>query len=159
MAITAKVEGLAEISEMLTKLEKEGPKAAAAGLYDGAGIMAREIEKGIDGIRTEPFHYYKFGQRMPTPEEVEAIRGKAGIAKFDKNGNEINTSIGFGNAGYAEIAGKKKPVAMIANSINSGTSFIQKQPFFRKSANKALKAAEAAIIKTIEQRLDEKNLK
>ena len=159
MAITAKVEGLAEISEMLTKLEEEGPKAAAAGLYDGAGVMAKEIEKGIDGIKTAPFKYTKVGVRLPSPEEVESIKSKVGIAKFSKNGTEIFTTVGLAHAGYTEVNGKKKAVALIANSISSGTSFMQKQPFVRKSATKGAKAAEAAIIKTIEQRLDEKNLK
>jgi len=36
---------------------------------------------------------------------------------------------------------------------------MQKQPFFRRSASAGAKAAETAIIKAIEQRLDEKNLK
>ena len=159
MPITAKVEGMEEISEMLTRLEEDGPKAAAAGLYDGAGIMAKTIESGIDGIKTAPFRYTKFGTGPPSPEEVGAIRGAIGIAKFDKNGSEVQTSVGFGNAGYADVAGRQKAIALVANSINSGTSFMQKQPFIRKSTTKGAKLAEAAIIKAIEQRLDEKNLK
>lgn len=159
MAMTARIDGMEEISEMLTRLEEDAPKAAAAGLYDGAGVMAKEIEKGLSGIRTAPFKYTKFGTRLPSPEEVGAIRGALGVAKFEKNGTEVNTSVGFGNAGYADVAGKQKAVAQVANAINSGTSFMQKQPFFRRSASAGAKAAEAAIIKAIEQRLDEKNLK
>ena len=160
MAMTAKVDGMDEISEMLTALEEEAPKAAAAGLYDGAGVMAKEIEKGVNGIKTAPFKYASRGvMRAPSPEEQEALRGAIGVAKFDKNGTEVNTSVGFGNAGYADVAGKQRPVALIANAINSGTSFMQKQPFFRRSASAGAKAAETAIIKAIEQRLDEKNLK
>ena len=159
MAITAKIEGMSELSEMLTALEEGAQGAAAAGLYDGAGIMADAIESAIDGIQNAPFKYTAFGSRLPSPEEVDAIRGGVGIAKFDKNGSEVQTSIGFANAGYADVAGKSKPIALIANSINSGTSFLRKQPFFRKSVSKALKRAEEAIAKTIEQRLEEKNLK
>lgn len=159
MAITAKIEGMSEISEMLTALEEGAQGAAAAGLYDGAGVMADAIEAAIDGIQNAPFKYAVFGSRLPSPEEVAALRGGVGIAKFDKNGSEVQTSIGFANAGYADVAGKSKPIALIANSINSGTSFMQKQPFFRKGVNKAKKRAEEAIAKTIEQRLEEKNLK
>lgn len=159
MAITAKIEGMSELSEMLTALEEGAQGAAAAGLYDGAGIMADAIESAIDGIQNAPFKYTAFGSRLPSPEEVAAIRGGVGIAKFDKNGSEVQTSIGFANAGYADVAGKSKPIALIANSINSGTSFLRKQPFFRKSVSKASKRAEEAIAKTIEQRLEEKNLK
>ncbi len=160
MAMTAKIDGMEEISEMLTRMEEDAPKAAAAGLYDGAGVMAKEIEKGVNGIKTAPFKYAsRGGMRAPSPEEQEALRGAIGVAKFDKNGTEVNTSVGFGNAGYADVAGKQRPVALIANAINSGTSFMQKQPFFRRSASAGAKAAETAIIKAIEQRLDEKNLK
>lgn len=159
MAITAKVEGMDEISEMLTALEENAQGAAAAGLYDGAGVMADAINKSVDEIQRAPFHYAALISRLPSPEEVDAIRGAVGIAKFDKNGAEVQTSIGFANAGYADVAGKRKPIALIANSINSGTSFMQKQPFFRKGVSKGSKRAEAAIIKSIEQRLDEKNLK
>ena len=159
MSMTAKIDGMEEISEMLTRLEEDAPKAAAAGLYDGAGVMAKEIEKSLSGIRTAPFKYTKLGTRLPSPEEVGAIRGAIGVAKFDRNGTEVNTSVGFGNAGYADVAGKQKAVAQVANAINSGTSFMTKQPFFRRGASAGAKLAEAAIIKTIEQRLDEKNLK
>lgn len=160
MSMTAKIDGMEEISEMLTRLEEEAPKAAAAGLYDGAGVMAKEIEKGVNGIKTAPFKYASRGaMRAPSPEEKEALRGAIGVAKFEKNGTEVNTSVGFGNAGYADVAGKQKAVAQVANAINSGTSFMTKQPFFRRGASAGAKLAEAAIIKTIEQRLDEKNLK
>lgn len=160
MAMTARIDGMEEISEMLTRLEEDAPKAAAAGLYDGAGVMAKEIEKGVNGIKTAPFKYAsRGGMRAPSPEEKEALMGAIGVAKFEKNGTEVNTSVGFGNAGYADVAGKQKAVAQVANAINSGTSFMQKQPFFRRSASAGAKAAEAAIIKAIEQRLDEKNLK
>lgn len=153
MAMTAKIDGMEEISEMLTRLEEDAPKAAAAGLYDGAGVMADELEKGVESIKTAPFKYTKFGQRLPSPEEKEAIRGAIGVAKFEKNGTEVNTSVGFGNSGYADVAGKQKAVAQIANAINSGTSFMAKQPFFRRAANAGAKKAEAAIKQAIEQRV------
>lgn len=154
MPITAKVEGMSEISEMLTKLEEEAPAAAAAGLYEGAGIMAAEIKKGAESIKAAPFHYAKFITRDPSPEEKAAVQGAVGIAKFEKNGSEVNTSVGYGNAGYADVAGKQKPIAQIANAINSGTSFLRKQPFVRKAASSGSKRAEAATIKTIEERLN-----
>ena len=50
-----------------------------------------------------------------------------------------------------------KPVYVIANAINSGTSFMQKQPFFRKATNKK-GAADAAMENEIRNRLDELSL-
>lgn len=156
MAITMKVEGLDALGEQLAQLGENAGKVASEGLYEGAGIMADEIKSGAEGILTEPFHYTVFGTRQPSPEEKAAvIAAGVGIAKFDKNGAEVNTSVGYRNAGYATINGKTKPIPQIVNAINSGTSFMQKQPFVRKAAVSGAKKAEAAITRTIEQKFNE----
>ena len=77
--------------------------------------------------------------------------GKSGIAKFDKNGSEVQTSIGISGAGYVNIAGKQKAVVKIANAINSGTSFMEKQPVFRKASTQTRKSASAAIVAKAEE--------
>lgn len=152
MAYQMKVDGMTEISEMLTKLEEKAPAIAAQALYDGAGIMAEEITKGAESIRTAPFKYAKEERRLPSPEEKEIVlQATAGIAKFDKEGTEINTSVGYRNAGYADLNGKTKPIPLIINSINSGTSFMQKQPFIRKAASKGTPKAVRAIKAKIEE--------
>ena len=74
----------------------------------------------------------------------------AGVAKFDKNGTEVDTSVGYKNAGYADLNGKKKPIPQIVNAINSGTSFMNKQPFVRKAAKSGGPKAIAAMSKVIE---------
>lgn len=154
-----KVDGMTEISEMLTKLEEKAPAIAAQALYDGAGIMAEEITKGAESIRTAPFKYAKEERRLPSPEEKEIVlQATAGIAKFDKEGTEINTSVGYRNAGYADLKGKTKPIPLIANSINHGTSFMQKQPFLRKAFSQQQGAAVAAIEAGIRAREDELEL-
>lgn len=50
--------------------------------------------------------------------------------------------------------GNAKPIAVIANAINSGTSFMTKQPFFRKAVNQA-KGAALSKIDSEAQRLAE----
>ena len=159
MGYELKVDGMAEISETLSKLEERAPAVAAKALYEGAGIMADEVRKGADSIQTAPFKWASStagATRLPSPEEKEIVqKASAGIAKFDKNGSEVNTSVGYSNAGYTYIAGKKKPIPLIANAINSGTSFMKKQPFFRKAVSqnqsKVEKAIENGITKRIEQ--------
>ena len=152
--------------------------------------MADAMRKEIDNIKTAPFKYAKNGeQRLPSPEEKEALdQAPVGIAKFTKNGVEIDTSVGFNQAGYVQVnfrhmsssartnykdvrfkgrgisasstlrfAGNKekgqnmKPVGVIANAINSGTSFMTKQPFVRKAikagGTKAMQAMKDSIEK------------
>jgi len=161
MGFELKIDGMAEISEQLSKLETEAPAIAAKALYEGAGVMADSMQKGVATIRTAPFQYARDGQtRMPSPEEKAIVEQAAvGIAKFDKNGTEVNTSVGFRNAGYAMLAGKRVPIPKVVNAINSGTSFMKKQPFVRKAVNSGKAKAVQAITNTILAEVDAMNKK
>ena len=154
MPIQMKVDGLEEISAMLTQMEERAPAVAAMALYDGAGIMAAEVNKGVASIKTAHFKWAstrKGETRLPSPEEKEIVeKAAAGIAKFNKDGTEVDTSVGFQNSGYAELNGKVKPIPVIVNAINSVTSFMKKQPFVRRSAATATPKALEAMRKRIE---------
>ena len=94
MAGTMTVSGMEQISEMLTKLGEQAESVAALGLYDGAGVMADAVNQAAGSIKTEQFRYTAFGQRLPSPEEAAAVQKGAGVAKFEKNGSEVSTSVG-----------------------------------------------------------------
>ena len=160
MPYTQKVDGMDYITQMLEKTGDAADSIASRALYKGAGVVADEISKGARGISTKPFRYAKGWQRMPSPEEKEAIvsAGAAGIAKFQHTGDEVNTSIGYKRSGYATIAGKRKPIPLIVNSINSGTSFMKKQPFIRKAVSQSKSKATVEILNEV-TRLVEESLK
>ena len=117
-------------------------------------------------------------------EEIkEKHVNKPAAGHFKKNGVSVNTSVGFNNAGYApapwatkrhkgrttykwngeKVASARsggkgedvKPIPVIANAINSGTSFMQKQPFFRKGVSKHQRAAMEAMERRIKKRFEE----
>lgn len=151
MAYNMVVTGIEKLSSMLKEMGDKAEKVASMGLYEGAGEMANEMQSQANSIETAPFHYAVFLTRMPSPEEKAAIQGKAGIAKFDKNGSEVNTSVGYGSSGYAVVAGRRKAVPLIANAINSGTSFMQKQPFVRRAVTSGGPRASQKIVDHIEK--------
>lgn len=195
MPYTMKIDGIEEISKMLNEIGDKAEFVAAQGLYQGAGEMAQAISKAADAVKTEPFKYASHGEtRLPSPEEKAILQanGAMGIAKFDKNGSEVTTSIGYNGTGYATVKwnhmsssartnykafslknhsansssflkklglGKGsqnvKPIGVIANSINSGTSFMKKQPFFRRGMNAGKKTAESKIVETIKYLYDQ----
>ena len=125
--------------------------------------------------------------RKPSPEEKAIVAGaKHGVSKFRNNGLTIQTSVGFQKSGYGEITwnhartnsrtkykvkngiarkaqykskdgASSKPVAVIANAINHGTSFMDKQPFLRRAFSKKA-AAISKIESEIEARLKELEL-
>jgi HK97 gp10 family phage protein len=152
MAVEMKTTGMEEISEMLQQMEKAAPGVANRALYVGAGIMAEEINREAAGIEASHDWYAVNGyMRLPTEEEKAAVLSVGvGVAKFEKNGTESNTSVGYSNAGYATVRGKKKAIPLIANAINSGTSFMNKQPFFRKAVNSGSKKAIQAMKEAVE---------
>lgn len=156
MAWTMKVDGLEEVSELLGQMEERAQAVAAMALYDGAGVMAGEIQAGVRSVKSEAFHWAKDGQtRLPSPEEKAIVEAAAvGIAKFGRNGSDVDTSVGFRNAGYAQLAGKTVPVPKIVNAINSGTSFMKKQPFIRKAAKQGQQKAVAAMKDVIEKEFE-----
>ena len=60
---------------------------------------------------------------------------------------------------FGRHAQNQKPVGAIANAINSGTSFMEKQPFMRKaftkSKSKAIETIEAALEKRINEMIQD----
>ena len=158
MPYELKVEGVEEISGMLTKMESKAAMVAAQALYEGAGIVADSITANAKAIKTKPFKWASTRRgetRLPSPEEKDIILNAAiGIAKFEGGGTEVQTSVGLQNSGYAVLKNKTVPVPKIANAINSGTSFMKKQPFVRKAATSGGKKAVAAMEKYVEDAFD-----
>ena len=180
-------EGIEELISLMDQIPQKGARIASEALYEGAGIVADSVSQAVSGIATEPFKYATNGRtRKPSPEEKAIVAGaRHGVAKFKNNGMTIQTSIGFQKAGYAAITWNhartntrtkykvqngsahhasrgggesSKPVAVIANAINSGTSFMDRQPFLNKAFSKSKSAAIAAIEGGIQSRISELEL-
>ena len=200
-------DGVTELMKQIKALEDRSVMIASAALYDGAAIMASEIDASAKKIKTAPFKYAKPGEtRLPSPEEKEMLTSSKamGISKFRKRLEAVDTSVGYNSAGYVPVqwnhmsskartnyknatfkgrdinasstlkwlrdqggsakygisadigkgAQNMKPIGVIANSINSGTSFMKKQPFIRQAVKAATPKCEAAIIKTAESLID-----
>ena len=158
MAMTIKTDGLESLTRMLTQLGNKAQDVASGALFDGAGVVADAFSSAVNGIQTKPKRFYAVEgsfQRMPTEAEKNALIGKTGIARFKKDSDTVDTLIGFTGAGYADVDGKRKPVAEIARSINSGTSFMKKQPFARQATNRSQAAAKEAMVAKAEKMLKE----
>ena len=161
MGMSLQTEGMEEISRVLNQLQDKAEGVATAAVFAGAGVVADALSAAAGHIVAEPFHYLARPditgtKRYASLEEKAAVQGKTGIAKFNKSGSEVDTVVGFtGNAGYVTIGGKQRPVDAIARSINSGTSFMHKQPVFRKAISQSRGSAQAAMVDTAEQRFEQ----
>lgn len=161
MPFTMDVSGMDELEKRLGQLETEKAQGiAAVALYEGARVTADAVGQAVQGIATKRFKYPAppGKQRMPSPEEKALLENaRKGVAKFRKSPINVNTSVGFQNSGYGMLNGKRVPIPMIANAINSGTSFMKKQPFFRKATSKN-GAAEAAIENKLREEIEKLSL-
>ena len=155
MAFSMEVSGMDELLRRMDKLGEKAIDAASVALYEGAAVAADAVKQAVNGIETEPFRYVGNGKRRkPSPEEKAVLmNARTGVAKFRKTPMNVNTSVGIQNSGYGELAGKTVPIPLIANAINSGTSFMERQPFFRKATSRS-RAAEAAIENKLREELD-----
>ena len=161
MPFTMDVSGMDELEKRLGQLETEKAQGiAAVALYEGARVTADAVGQAVQGIATKRFKYPAppGKQRMPSPEEKALLENaRKGVSKFRKTPMNVNTSVGFQNSGYGELNGKRVPIPMIANAINSGTSFMKKQPFFRRATSKN-GAAEAAIENKLREEIEKLSL-
>lgn len=182
MEITGLDELAAAFTKLPEKARKISAEALYEGAGIVADALSKEIEgiqtapfKYAKGTRRLP---------SPEEKAIVAGASR-GVAKFNKSSTHITTSVGFQKAGYAAITWNHaktgasrtkykltkrgnvrkagtvkrgqsvKPVAVIANAINSGTSFMKPQPFFRKAFDQSQGAAAGAIEGGIMARLDE----
>ena len=156
MAFSLEVTGVEDLIQKMDKIAEKGMDCASLALYEGARVTADAVGGAVENIATDPVKYAAGGKkRKPSPEEKDVLAGaKHGVAKFRKSIANVNTSVGYQNSGYGQIKGKTVPVPLIANAINSGTSFMQKQPFIRKAFSQTKGAAQAAIENKLREELE-----
>ena len=156
MAYKVSTSGIKGLTDMLKNAGDAAHDIAAESLYEGAGVMADAVTRAVDSIATEPFQYAAGGhKRLPSPEEKALLESaEKGVAHFRDNGGSVQTSVGLNATGYGQIKGRTKPVPMIANAINSGTSFMTKQPFYRRAMSQSKGAALSKIEDGIKSRIE-----
>lgn len=110
--------------------------------YNGAGYAPVNWNHMSSKARTN-YKMTKFkGRDITASSTLKWLRDQGGSAKYG-----ISKDIGKG-------AQNMKPIGVIANAINSGTSFMKKQPFIRRAVAKATPKAIEAIIKRAESMID-----
>lgn len=142
--------GLDDYISALNKMKGDETVTIEKSVYVGAKVIADAVKSGMSGIRTrEDGHMYRNGEMAPGPTEQEKrdLIASFGLAPMRNDSGFINTKAGFDGYGSHKTRMYKQgvPNALVARSCESGTSWMQKQPFMRKAVNGARKAAIAAM--------------
>ena len=132
-----KVEGMEEYLHLLQLNYKQMRNICGRSIYPGAGMVWKDCRRRIQNLRTDD-HLFKFAEQYGrkrkglTSRQKKGLYDSVGIAPLKhKNGGIYDVKIGFD--GYNDIVShrwpKGQPNAMIARSVNIGTSFMEAQPF------------------------------
>lgn len=137
----------------LGNLEHRSDGLAGRAIYEGAKIVADKIRSNIEKmpVQKEP---PKRGQRRdPYQDEINGLLDGLGISKKRVDDGFINVKIGMDgyNSKVTEMYPNGHPNAMIARSINIGTTFMNKHPFITQAVTSQKKAVVEKMKEIIEE--------
>lgn len=156
---TLRMQGLKEYEEMLSKLDKDTVPMIGRALYEGGKVVADEFRREVEALPVVAPNVRGTSERKLTGITSEQKRGLLqglGIAKMRSRYGVHDIKIGFD--GYNSVHTKKypggQPNAMIARSVNAGSSFRAATHF----ADRAARNSKARAEKAMQQQFD-KDLK
>lgn len=147
-------EGVDDLIAQYQKLADNTEAVIGAAIYQGAGVVMKQVVGAVDAISTDD----RFGTAEnpvtgPSSIQKEGLRHSLGIAKMRNDSGFWNVKIGFD--GYNRVKTKRwpqgQPNSMVARSIESGTSWMQKQPFMRHAEQSAKGPCEKAMAEAVDK--------
>lgn len=143
--------GIARYISGLTELVFFSEEDIKRAVYPAAGIVYNSVRAGVQGIPVMDTNYKRRDKmaRGVTAAQKAGLLSSLGIARFKNQGGFINVKIGFD--GYNNVHTKNypggQPNAMIANAVESGSSWRRATPFMAKSVRAVASQAEQAMAK------------
>lgn len=154
---TFKFEGIDDYIAQLHKLYGNVDEMIGRSIYEGAAVVMQSVVSAIEGIATDNRPRVPEGtlKNGPSTRQKRWLQHSIGIASLRQDGTFWNVKIGFD--GYNDIVTERwpqgQPNAMVARSIESGTSFMAKQSFMRKAEQSSRVRCEQAMAKEIDKEL------
>ena len=149
--------------EYLAKLSKlevlSRTEICGGAIYAAADIMADAIREELEKIPTdETVGTSSNPAKGPKKIQKEGLVRSLGIAKMQDDGaGYLNVKIGFD--GYNRVRTgrwpKGQPNQMVARSVESGTSWMQKNPFVKRAVSKTRKRALDAMRKHVDSSIEQ----
>ena len=154
--------GIEEYSKKLEVLFKDTEKVVREAVHQGAAIVADEIKAGIEGLPVEegenglpPVGTQERKLKGVSRRQKGDLINSFGLAPIENENGYVHTKAGVD--GYGSIPTKKYPKgvpnAMLMRSIESGTTFREKNPIFRTATNRARKRCEKKMDETVDDKI------
>lgn len=149
-------EYLAKIARLEAELKDE---VLGEAIFGAAGIVADEIRESLDRVPTdESFGTPDQPNVGPKKRQLEGLMQSLGIASMQDDGTGyLNVKIGFD--GYNDIETQRwpdgQPNQMVARSVESGTTWMKKNPFVRKAVTASRKRALEYMKNSVDRSIEE----
>ena len=149
-------EYLAKIARLEASLKSQ---VLGEAIYGAAGIVADEIRSSLERVPTdEGYGTRESPTRGPTAYQVRGLADSLGIASMQDDGTGyLNVKIGFD--GYNGIKTQRwpngQPNQMVARSVESGTTWMKKNPFVRKAVTASRKRAVEYMKNSVDRSIEE----
>jgi len=147
--------GLEEYSAKLNRLSAlSRDNIIGAAVYDGAKIMADAIKAELNALPTDEGHDRK--KAGPSQADKDAVIQGMGIAPMQDDDGYLNVKVGFDgyDARPTPQYPRGHPIAMLARSIRSGTSWMEGHDFVKTAKAKSRPAAIAAMKQRVEREIE-----
>ena len=148
------LQGFDKYIRQLEALQRDATRMCKAVVYPGAAILAEKIRAETEALPTisdaEALGNFRSGEEneaLSVSQKIGLVEslGISGIKK-DRSGM-VQTSVGF--TGYNSIKSKRwpngQPNAMVARSLEKGTSFLKRDRFVEHAVKAAREEAIAAM--------------
>lgn len=144
-----KFEGNDKYIAQLNKLVQDTDEYIKKAVYEGAGVVADAAHAGIRSLVTDDGYHPEGELAKGPPSEVkEALDESFGISKMKNEDGYINVKLGFKG---------KNPNGLnnsgAARQIESGTSWMAKQPFISRAINRTKKQCEETMSKVLDEEI------
>lgn len=153
-AVSREMQGISTAPFKYVKDGKRKPspeeKAAIMSAPHGVAKFRKNLHAvnttvGFNGNGYANVNFNHMNSKARTNYKAQAFKGK----------KSMTTSTLKAAGVYKRGTQNQKPVGVIANAINSGTSFMEKQPFIRKAFSRSEKDAVAVIDGEIQKRIEQ----
>lgn len=153
------VTGFEELSKKLNKLAaSEATSAVISSVYEGAGAVADALKDTISGLTAKEgsWEFYKKTIVGLSETQKQGLIDGVGIAKIESDGGNVNTKVGFNgyNDHITKHYPKGQPNALVARSLESGSSIGAKNPIVRPTAAKIRKTVEKKMADKVKKEIE-----
>lgn len=146
-----KFEGIDEYLIQLEKLKANTGPAMGKAIYEGAGLVAREVAAEIKKLPVNN----QYGSKGITSVQKAGLIEGFGISHAETDNFYRHVKLGFDgyNKQYTDKYPQGQPNSLIARSVNSGTSFRKKNPFVDRATRRSRKACEVRMAEIFEREI------